>query len=487
MGSSSSTSFAAIGPSGRGRTTIGLRSPPAGAVPDRLRRYALAVTLALAAVLLPHQIFGTPAATLPLLVLAVFVSAHAGGARPGLLTAVAGGLLGWRLGLELVAAPLLLAAALLGARAHTRLREAREVLELHAALGGAGWDLLWWCEPNGRPESLEWRRRGDAVRGWEGRVFPADLARLRATLAGVFRSGRPADLECRFWRQDGRCRWTWTRIAPVKDEAGRVVRLVGASTEIEARKQAEAALEYEYEWEHSRRVQAEDEARQRERLMAILSHDLRQPLTVIQGSAALLSQVSAERRQPMLELITRNTRRANRMIHELLDYSRIGATGTLPVDPQRVDLAALCAQALEDARAESPGRDFVLEVGGPLWGTFDRERLEQLVANLVGNACRHGRPDRPVRLAARTEEGAAVLEVCNEGAPIPAPLQESIFEPFQRGPEAHQRDVGGLGLGLFIVRAIASAHGGTVTVRSTESEGTTFRVRLPPAIKVGAP
>ena len=471
---------------------------------DLLVAYALAVLLCFAAVLLEQSLPAAMAqgSLFVVLVLAVLASAQAGGFGPGLLAALLGALLanyhllapqGAAAGNAATAVFLVAAVAtsVLGARARACRRQVRRSRERFSRLDEAAADLIWSCDRDGQPDDVSggWRdfagngRSDSPVRSWESLVHPADAELLRTRMGDVVRSGRPVDVECRFWRRDGEARWFWTRIAPVKDGLGRVTRLVAVSRDVEERRRADEQRGFELERERTRRQCAEAEADLRDRVMAILGHDLRQPLSVIEVCAALLRKRGLEQRRDResVELLSRNARRADRMVRDLLDWTLVGSAGVLPVAPHPADLRQICARALEDARAQVPGSALELDAKEPLVGSWDAERMQQLLSNLIGNAFKHGRDDRPVRLTARREDDAAIIEVHNEGTPIPAGLHHAIFEPFTRGPEASKRHCGGIGMGLFIVREIARAHGGTVGLRSTAAEGTTFQVRLPVA------
>ena len=124
--------------------------------------------------------------------------------------------------------------------------------------------------------------------------------------------------------------------------------------------------------------------------------------------------------------------------------------------------------------------ELVIEAGDDVTGTWDPDSLEQVVSNLAGNAISHGASGAQVRLALRGESDRVVLSVHNAGPPIPEALRAVLFDPFRRGAnDAKSRAMAGLGLGLFISREIVSAHGGTIAVTSSETEGTTFSVTLP--------
>ena len=133
---------------------------------------------------------------------------------------------------------------------------------------------------------------------------------------------------------------------------------------------------------------------------------------------------------------------------------------------------------VEELREASPGRDIALRIDGDTQGTWDAARMAQMLSNLVGNALAHGAQGAPVEVLLNGDARHVTLRVRNEGTPIAASLMPVLFEPFRRGddPENHRR---GLGLGLYIVREIVTAHGGDIDVQSTVENGTCFTVRLP--------
>jgi signal transduction histidine kinase len=172
-----------------------------------------------------------------------------------------------------------------------------------------------------------------------------------------------------------------------------------------------------------------------------------------------------------------------RMIGELLDFTRGRLGGGIPVEPHPGDLSTICREVMEELEASRPGARLHLQVDGHGYGEWDAGRLSQALSNLVGNALQYSPEGSPVRV---TVDGHAwhevVLTVHNEGPSIPAELLPELFEPFRRGPRA-RRDANesGLGLGLYIVRQIVLAHGGSLEAESREQWGTTFTARLPRA------
>ena len=232
--------------------------------------------------------------------------------------------------------------------------------------------------------------------------------------------------------------------------------------------------------DHARELEAALQFRNR--ILGILGHDLRNPLTVILTSAGLLQRMDAldEKQQRAVTRITANANRIERMVHDLLDYTRIDQGNGIRIEPRDCDMLALCQQVLDGLQVIHPDRDIQLSAQGDTHGRWDPDRAIQVISNLVTNALDYSPPGTPVKVQIRGEGDAVLLEVHNAGAPIPEEILPQLFEAFQRGSaERGPARSGGLGLGLWIVQHIVGAHGGAVEVRSTPSEGTTFRLRWP--------
>jgi PAS domain S-box-containing protein len=226
------------------------------------------------------------------------------------------------------------------------------------------------------------------------------------------------------------------------------------------------------------RRRAQDEGDLRERLLAIVGHDLRNPLSAIKAGAQVLCQTGLDARQEKFaRRIVGSAERMARMIHQLLDFARVRQGMSLPVELEPTDLHEVCRAVVEELRLGSPGRQIDLVLEGHGHGLFDEGRLSEAVSNLVGNALQHG-ADGPVSVRVwDASPDMVALEVHNQGPPIPPHVQDTIFEAFVRGAGS-QRDSKSLGLGLFIVREIVRAHGGSIFLRSPDGEGTTFTVVL---------
>ncbi|MHB8874674.1 MAG: sensor histidine kinase [Myxococcaceae bacterium] len=229
-------------------------------------------------------------------------------------------------------------------------------------------------------------------------------------------------------------------------------------------------------------AEARRQAETRERLMAVVGHDLRNPLNVITTTAYLLSKRPglSEEHARGIERIERSARRMARMISDLLDFSRARAGGGLPIDRQPVDLGALARRAVDEAQAAYGVRQVRFGCEGDCTGRWDPDRLAQVLANLLGNAYEYGDPAGVIDVRVSGEPAQVVLRVHNGGVAIAPDELATLFEPFQRlRREGRQGATSGLGLGLYIVREIARGYGGTAEADSSPAEGTTFTVRLP--------
>jgi len=220
----------------------------------------------------------------------------------------------------------------------------------------------------------------------------------------------------------------------------------------------------------------------RERLMGIVSHDLRSPLHSISLNTELLLR-REDVSEPVLtgvRRIARSTERMSRMITDLLDFTRARLGGGIPVQRRPGHLVELVRATFEEFEVSHPGRVVLSHAPGPYTGEWDPDRLAQVISNLVGNALHHGAGNTPVEVALRQEAPMLVLTVHNQGAPIPEALLPHVFDPFRGAGGGSRQGLGlGLGLGLYIVQQFLQAHGGSIPVDSRADSGTTFTVRLP--------
>ncbi len=227
-------------------------------------------------------------------------------------------------------------------------------------------------------------------------------------------------------------------------------------------------------------VERERAARFAEQFIGILGHDLRNPLSSIAMSAALLARKLKETPQErIVERIALSTARMGRMVDQLLDLTQGRLGGGIPIQRQPANLSEVVTMVVDELRAANPTRAVSCEVPAAAPGGWDADRLAQVVSNLVGNALGHGDPSRPVAIRLLYDGATATLTVRNHGAAIPPALVPVLFEPFRRGPrDSYGRTPAGLGLGLYITQQIVRAHGGAIAVASNAA-ATTFTVTLP--------
>jgi len=214
-------------------------------------------------------------------------------------------------------------------------------------------------------------------------------------------------------------------------------------------------------------------------LLGVVGHDLRSPLMAITASAELLQSAKlGERETRSLSRILRAAGRIDGIIRALVDYTLVKAGSGIQLARRRVDLGVVARGVAEEGEAAHAGRQVRVSPCEPIYGAWDADRVGQALANLVGNAIDYSPPDSVVEVVCRADGSHGVVEVTNQGAPIPADLIPYLFEPFRRGTDERTQRKKGLGLGLFIARQIVAAHGGTVEL-ATGGSGTTFTIRLP--------
>lgn len=228
-------------------------------------------------------------------------------------------------------------------------------------------------------------------------------------------------------------------------------------------------------------IYAKNLDRSRELFMGVLGHDLRSPIGAIMMSAQFLLQTLELAPGAEVKSISRilsSAKHIKAMVLDLLDVTRTRLGGSLPLECIPMNLADTCQAAIDEARAFHPDSTFELHLTGDLCGTWDKNRMGQVLSNLMENAIRYAPTGTPVTLSAIDEEMQVVLMVHNSGKPIPESAQRRIFEPLVR-EERGDSTQGGLGLGLYIANLIANGHGGSINVDSNEARGTTFTVWLP--------
>ena len=220
----------------------------------------------------------------------------------------------------------------------------------------------------------------------------------------------------------------------------------------------------------------------REQFLAILGHDLRNPIAAINMGATLLMTLPSGNSSGIAARIVTSAERMNRMVNDLLDLTRTRLGSGIPVMRKPMELESVCRQVISEFQFVHPKRQFRFEAKGDLQGEWDSDRLAQVVSNLVANALQHGVSDQPVTIVAQSGAEEILLKVHNEGPPIPKSAMKSTFAPMVRHSSAGQsggRNANGLRLGLYIASEIVKAHAGTIAVTSSVQRGTTFTVKMP--------
>lgn len=310
------------------------------------------------------------------------------------------------------------------------------------------------------------RRNGTALLWSERakRLFIAPPAAVERALRSEATRGEEIVVDT----ADGPQRVLAVNAEPVRDAHGEVVAAVALFDDVTEQRR--------YENERAKRTELEQQ------LVGIVSHDLRNPLHTIMLAAQLIlmQEENDERTLRAGSRILANVEKAQRLIGDLLDFTQARLGGGIPVRPSPHDLHRLVKQTLDDVRLAWPDRGIIHEAAGDAQGTWDGDRVGQIVQNLVLNALRYSPRESQVVVRTRGEGDAVVLEVHNEGPAIPPALLPDLFEPLKRGAHGGERAGGrSVGLGLFIVRQLATAHGGSVDVTTSETDGTTFHVVLP--------
>jgi sigma-B regulation protein RsbU (phosphoserine phosphatase) len=225
-------------------------------------------------------------------------------------------------------------------------------------------------------------------------------------------------------------------------------------------------------------TQAVEEAELREQFIAVLGHDLRNPLAGFAGGTNILAQMHGDPKSVrVLRLMRESIKRMEGLIDNLMDFARGRLGGGIRVEPssgQRIE--PTLAQVVNEMKAGHPERNIEIRLDLPQTVDVDHPRIAQMFSNLLGNAIAHGSEDRPIVVEARTAEGDFLLSVANGGEPIPQAALDRLFRPFYRGEV--RPSMQGLGLGLYIASQIAQAHDGRIDVTSDENE-TRFTFRMP--------
>jgi PAS domain S-box-containing protein len=301
-------------------------------------------------------------------------------------------------------------------------------------------------------------------------LHPEDAADNRALFASLVAEGTPYELENRFLRPDGGVLWVGKTVSLVRGSDGGPATVLAVYMDITGRKQAEAALH--------------DAARRKDEFLAMLAHELRNPLAPIRAAAEMMgvAQLDAARSRRTSEIIGRQVRHMTALIDDLLDVSRV-TRGLVEIDRKPQDVGAIVANAVEQVRPLIAAQRHQLlteldPAGGRVLG--DEKRLVQILTNLLNNAAKYTPPGGVIHLRSEVEPDCVHVIVRDSGIGIARELRARVFDLFAQAERTPDRSQGGLGLGLALVKNLVELHGGRVACHSEGlGKGSTFIIELP--------
>jgi PAS domain S-box-containing protein len=354
------------------------------------------------------------------------------------------------------------------------LRRSEEQLRLATEVAEVGlWDV------DGTTGALYWPPRVKAMFGispdqpvtmddFYAGLHPDD----RETATAAYQAAANPDLRALYdveyrtvGKEDGIVRWVAAKGRGVFDETGRCKRVIGTAIDITERKRAE----------QEKIIREREDAELREQFIAVLGHDLRNPLAAVAAGTHILVR-RPEKAAEVAEQIERSISRMSELIDNVLDFARgrLGG-GFVTARDSAKPLEPVLLHVIQELRGVHPDRSFVVEIDLREPVQCDRQRIGQLLSNLLGNALAYGAPNKPIDVRALADGGQFSLSVTNAGKAIEPTARERLFQPFFRGVRDRRE---GLGLGLYICSEIAKAHGGRIDVES-EGGSTSFTLRMP--------
>jgi signal transduction histidine kinase len=352
----------------------------------------------------------------------------------------------------------------------------RESEKRFRALTNATADVIYrmsadWSEMR-RLEGRGFMKDTDSPTGnWlDDYIPPGDHTLVQAGIARAMQDSAVLELEHRVWRSDGSCGWTLSRAVPMFDAAGELYEWIGAASDISERKA----------WEDKLR----EADRRKDEFLAMLSHELRNPLAPIGAAAELLQRTKLD--DGMLkrtsQIIGRQVKHMTALIDDLLDVSRV-TRGLVELDQTALDVGAVLHEAVEQVMPLIDSRGHALALNLPPHGTQvlgDRKRLVQVVANLLGNAAKYTPEGGRLAVTAFAHGDRLHIDVLDNGIGMAPELAARAFDLFTQAERSSDRSSGGLGLGLALVKSLIELHGGEVACQSAGmGQGSRFSVCLP--------
>jgi PAS domain S-box-containing protein len=351
---------------------------------------------------------------------------------------------------------------------------------------------IFILDPRGHVST--WNTGAERIKGYTAQqiigkhfsiFYPLDVASTGKCDFELELAAREGRFEEEGWRlrRDGSRLWASVVITALRNPEGDLVGFAKVTRDLTQRKAAEDA-ERVLAAERAALAEKERIHSFQERFLAILGHDLRNPLASLTIGVGILKEHAGDAvLRPTLERMDSSARRMSRMVEQLLDFTRIRLAGDLQLTLDSMELCTALDNIVMELSAAHPTRTIQVS-RQTAWGRWDRDRLEQVFSNLVGNALLYSEANTPVSITVRARPEVVEVEVHNQGPAIPAALQAALFNPFRRGErDSRSSKTAGLGLGLYISHQLVMAHHGTLEVCS-DASGTIFRVTLPRIVSI---
>lgn len=299
--------------------------------------------------------------------------------------------------------------------------------------------------------------------GYHQMMHPDEIAAFQLGLAQAAHTGLPHVSEMRFKNTSGQYIWHLNIASPILDENGQIKMWVGSTTDIQKFK--------------------EEEQRKAD-FVSMLSHELKTPVTSIKGYIQLMQReikkndIEKEKIAGGLDRVGRLVMQLTSVVSDMLDLSRI-ESGRLDLNKRPINLNALIAEMVEDFRMTNPDRDITLKQNGEFTAELDRDKIAQVIINLIANAIKYSPAKTPVNISITQEEDQVSVSITDHGIGISEKDHLKIFERFYRVEGKDEQHFSGFGIGLYLAHSIIERHNGTLAVKSEPKKGSTFTFSLP--------
>jgi signal transduction histidine kinase len=373
--------------------------------------------------------------------------------------------------------------------ADQRLRESQHLMELAQEAGHVGFfdyhfehDRLNWSPGQAKLFGVSAHADdGNNWSDWVERIHADDRTRVEQVLRAMFAAAREREtLEYRVTPPGGPTRWLSSRMLVVYGADRLPRQMTGVSVDVTDEKNAQRERAALTELERSARLQAEAANQAKDEFLAMLGHELRNPLSAIASAVEVLNRVEAgsEAAANARAIAARQTRHLAHMMDDLLDVGRV-ISGKVLLSRRTIDFSVIAQRVVSTLEVTGDAHRHVVELEvKPAWIDADATRIEQVLSNLVTNALKYTPAGGRIVIDVHPDGAAAVLTVSDNGPGIPPTLLPRVFDLFVQGERTLDRRTGGLGIGLTLARRLVELHGGTIEAHSSP-QGSTFTVRLP--------